>query len=143
MPRHRMARLALGAPVILSVLAWLPGCQEAGPSISGRVTVDDVALSQGTVSLRPLPGTKGPSVGGKIVDGRFRIGPAAGLVPGKYRVEITSLRDTGETVVDPSFGTEVSVATQFLPARFNTRSELEVEVSPSGSAEVTFALSEN
>ena len=133
-------RCLQAALVSCGVLALVAGCQEAGPSIRGRVTVDGSDLVEGAISLRPLPGTSGPSVGGEIVGGQFHIGGDAGLAPGKYRVEITAMQESGETMVDPSFGTEVPVAKQFLPVRYNTNSELVLEVAAGRNEGAAFEL---
>ena len=57
-------------------------------AISGKVTVDGVAIPNGSVSFEPLS-TGGVGSGAVISDGKYSISKADGLPPGKYLVRIT------------------------------------------------------
>ncbi|MBN2294923.1 MAG: hypothetical protein JXM70_21020 [Pirellulales bacterium] len=122
---------------LLSVL----GCGHGGRvSVEGTVTLDGKSLEKGQIQFSPLPGTGGPTAGAKIVDGRFAIPVEGGPFSGKFRVKITQSGPTGRKKLDPRSNTMVDEYTQLLPARYNTESKLEAEVTSSGPNEFEFAL---
>jgi len=52
-----------------------------------------------------------------------------GPSPGPYRVEITAFRGTGEMVPDGDFPDKLEERQeQYIPARYNTQSDLEVQM---------------
>jgi len=134
----RLLRAGLAA-ALLAVAA--PGC-DATPrhALEGTVTLDGQPLPDGYISFRPMAGTPGPTAGGRIVDGRFAISRQDGTFAGKFRVEITATRSTGEKFFDEEVGREVEILAQYLPARYNTQSELTAEVRPDGPNAFSFEL---
>ena len=129
--------------VALGLLLALNGCGDrAGGrlAVQGAVTFDGQSLDGGSISFRPVAGTTGPTAGAKIVDGRFSIPTDKSLFAGKYRVEITATRKTGKQVKDPTFGAMVDQVAQYLPGRYNRRSELTAEVRPGGPNDFKFDL---
>ena len=129
--------------VAMGLLLALNGCSDrAGGrlAVQGEVTLDGQPLGRGSISFRPAAGTTGPTAGAKIVDGRFSIPPGKSLFAGKYRVEITATRKTGQQVKDPTFGAMVDQVAQYLPGRYNRSSELAAEVKPAGSNDFKFDL---
>ena len=109
-------------------------------SLEGTVTVDGRPLAEGMIQFRPLPGTPGPTAGNKIRDGRFSIASERGTFSGKFRVEITAKRETGQKVPDELSDTMVDQFEQYLPARYNSQSELVAEVTDTGPNEFQFEL---
>ena len=83
-------------------LLLLAGCgpQSDRSSLEGTVTLNGQPLAEGSIALRPLPGTRGPTAGGKIANGTFAILPAQGTFTGTFRVEITASRKTGKQTKD-------------------------------------------
>jgi len=136
-PRYLAVGLSLVALFVLAV-----GCSEsARKEVTGTVLLDGEPLPAGQIQLRPLPGTSGPSAGASIVDGKFRIEPKSGPLAGKFRVEITASRPTGEKRrVD--FSDEMTdVYEQYVLHRYNEASELEATVDETGTTELEFELS--
>lgn len=137
----------LSAITCLSLLL-LAGCTRSDGivrcEVRGVVTVDGGPLKTGQVALVPLEGTAGPSVGAEIVGGRFHIGEKQGPVPGRYQVQISANRPTGRQVAagegadDPEMLT--SEIEQFIPEKYNSQSELTVEVQPTGTNKLQFEL---
>ena len=123
------------------VAMGLSGCNRTERlPLEGRVTLDGQPLPKGYVRFSPAPGTPGPTAGGEIIDGKFLIAPDGGPLAGKFRVEITAMRLTGRRVLDPRTNKMTEEYAQCLPGRYNSRSELETEVSPSGPNQFQFSL---
>jgi hypothetical protein len=106
--------------------------------MTGTVTVDGQPLEKGVITFYPNgPGT---TVGGEINAGKFELAREQGATPGKYRVEISAYRATARTEFDVDLNAQVPVEVQILPAKYNVKSELEVEVTDGGSNEFEFQL---
>ncbi|MFN9414523.1 MAG: hypothetical protein ACK57V_19415 [Pirellula sp.] len=106
--------------------------------ISGLVTVDDQPLKKGVITLFPI-GT-GTTVGGEIVDGKFSLPADKGPSVGKYRVEIVAFKTSGKKEFDVDLNKQVDVEVQYLPAKYNTNSTLDCEVSKGSNNEFQFNL---
>ena len=99
--------------------------------VGGTVTWNGGALPDGEVMFIPSDPRTGPAAG-RIVKGEFTFRTK----PGRMRVEIQSARLTGKR--EPVSGTPISEL--FIPARYNTKSELSVEVEPEGANHFDFPL---
>jgi hypothetical protein len=120
--------------------ALLAGCGDSKrQGIEGTVTFDGKPLEKGYVAFTPQPGTTSPTAGAEIKDGRFSIGAAEGVFVGKFRVEIIATRPSNKTVRNFR-GVFPNVDEQFLPARYNSESELSVDVKSNGRNQVKFEL---
>lgn len=109
----------------LMVPLVLCGCGDPGRlfyPVSGTVTVEGKKVEQGDILFIPEDPRWGPE-SGRIVAGEYR----ARVPAGKHRVEITAL-DIGPHTkyLDGS-----PLAANFIPERYNVRSELSAEVSKS------------
>ena len=98
--------------------------------VSGTVTVDGVPLAEGAISFDPADGV-GSVYGGLIRDGRYAFDVAAG----PKRVSILGMKQLGEIGPDGK-----PMASQFLPRKYNTASELTATVEPR-AGEFPFELS--
>lgn len=101
--------------------------------LSGKVAVDGQPVPKGLISFLPQD-KEGQVSGGPIVDGAYAIPEEKGATAGTYRVEIHWNKLTGkktyfegEAIMDETV--------EGLPARYNTESELTVEV---GDDKTTF-----
>lgn len=127
-------------PVVL-IVAALAGCGRGieRVGVAGAVSLDGAPLADGAISFVPLAG--GPSAGCRISDGRFSIPRAQGPGPGRYRVEIVAFETTGRRVEDDDVpGATQAVTRQVIPARYNERSTLEVELGRDGANALEFAI---
>lgn len=127
--------------IVLCLIA-LPfsGCGqgEQYQAMSGSVTVDGAPLKKGIITFYPIgPGT---TAGGQITEGSFDLDISRGASPGKYRVEITASRPTGKKEFDIDLKAEVDIEEQYLPPKYNLKSELTCEVVGSGDNKYEFAL---
>ena len=109
-------------------------------AVEGSVTLDGNPLTDGSISLRPMMGTSGPTAGGKITEGTFSIRPDKGVMAGPYRVEITASRKTGKQVMDTLLGTMVDEYIQYVPEQYNRESDLTADVTEDGPNQFEFNL---
>ena len=127
-----------------SLAGWclVVGCggDSGRKSVEGTVTLDGQPLPSGSVTFVPLPGTKSPTAGAKVVDGKFSIPAQKGTFDGKFRVEITATRASGRKVPDRWTGKLVDDYQQYLPARYNTASKLKADVQTGVSNRFEFSL---
>jgi hypothetical protein len=104
------------------VLLGLVGCGSGGRTlypVSGKVTMDGKKVEQGDILFIPEDPRWGPECG-RISAGEYRAQVAAG----RHRVEITALDIGPQTrYLDGS-----PLASNFIPERYNARSELRAEV---------------
>lgn len=119
--------------LIFIVLA-LAGCDDGDANraeVHGTVTADGQPIQSGTIRFIPTEGTTGPSAGGAIENGKYRLDPTNGPVVGRHRVEIRAQRKSGRQIEsgfpDPP-GTLIDEVVQFIPAHYNDQSDLVVEV---------------
>lgn len=106
----------------------------------GTVTLDGQPLESGCIQFRPLAGTKGPTAGADVIDGKFIVPTRGASFAGMFRVEITSARLTGRKVPSPMGSGMIDEREQFLPARYNSESQLQAEVTAAGPNHFVFAL---
>ena len=109
--------------------------------VSGQVTLEGAPLETGLVRFVPVGGTKSPSVGGEIKQGAFEISADDGPFAGDYRVEITASRGTGVTRYDKVLDINYEEQEQYLPARYNSSTELTAQVTAEETNEFNFDLS--
>ena len=117
-----------------------PGGPPRG-AVEGKVTLDGVAIEQGSINFRPTGDTKGPAAGGAITKGRYRLSGAEGPVVGRNRVEIYAPGKSGREVSAPmgNPGEMTHEIVETVPARYNTQSTLERDVTP-GNNTLNFDL---
>lgn len=102
-------------------------------AVSGKVTVDGVAVPNGSVSFEPLS-KGGVGSGAVITKGKYSISKSDGLPPGKYRVQITGDDGTnfGVSAGKMPGDEEMPSRKQLVPASWNSSSKQEIEVKAEG-----------
>lgn len=100
-------------------------------SVSGSVMFNEQLVEQGTIEFIATGNTSAPSAGGAIVNGQYEI-TEKGPVFGHYKVQIQAMRKTGRMVnAGPQTGgAQVEEVKQFIPAQYNSRTTIEVEIKP-------------
>jgi len=137
-----LAVLAVAGYFVMRANAPGTGAGPQRAAVHGQVTLNGKPLDTGMIVLVPAGDTKGPSAGATLTGGTFRIAAAGGPVVGRYRVEIKANRKTGRMVKPRSpvgKSKQVEEVEQVVPSRYNTASELEIEIKP-GRNRVTFDL---
>jgi hypothetical protein len=122
-----------GAVLLQAAVIAATGCGAANEpprvGVSGKVTLGAEPLPTGTITFVPV--VSGPAATGPINEGSYSIGRAEGPGPGKYRVEIYSVRPTGKQVRDRGNPQEpLAEQRNVVPRRYNTESELKADVKP-------------
>lgn len=120
----------------VAALAAQAGCGSTSARtyvVTGTVTLDGAALPQGDITFRSLDPDV-PSDAGKISNGSFRFQARAG----KKRVEIYASRIVPGSEKNGLMGRPKRE--EIVPTRYNTRSELEVDVTAEGANAFSFEL---
>jgi hypothetical protein len=122
----------------LAILTLTLGCGDSGaPSraaVKGTVTLNGEPIAEGSITFLPTGTANGPTTGGSIVNGRYSIARANGVVVGENRVEIIGNRKTGKMTRDPSNPSrEIDQAEQFVPEKFNRQTEIVKTVGASAN----------
>lgn len=140
----------LGVLSVVFGLLLLTGCGSKNPSgrvaISGKVTLDGAPLEQGSIKFEPMgaPAATGAvNSGAPIENGEYELPEENGLLPGKYRVSISSPEQTGSGTTDPmqamNEASQKPVGDR-VPAKYNVKSELSVDFANGGPTEFNFDL---
>ena len=103
--------------------------------VSGVVTFDGVPIEKGDIIFRPTDG-KGGADAGVIAAGGFSFRSK----PGTKTVEIAAPRQVPGKTTTGIDGKPIPVDEQYIPARYNEKSTLSVEVQKSGRNEFRFEL---
>jgi hypothetical protein len=126
---------ALGAGGLLLGLLALAGCGDGMAGVSGTVKLDDVPVQEGAIAFFPKDG-KTRTTGGPIIDGHYSVRVPVGVM----KVTITAPKVTGKKKL---YNTPNSpwglIRTETVPARYNQKSKLELDVQP-GTNEKDFNL---
>lgn len=129
----------------MSVLPACAGCNRGNgldlQEISGNVSWNSQPLDNGTIQFSPVA-TDGLAGGSVIAEGKYLIPRQKGLPPGKYAVRI-SAADPKSGVPRSSAhapGDESPPLKELLPERYNSKSELSVEVKSGGGNTFNFEL---
>lgn len=114
----------LVAAVWLLGFCLLIGCSgsKTHGTVNGTVTLDGEPLSEGTVRFVPTEGDS-QTASAIITDGQF----VAEVPIGTVRMEYSAPKVMGKQSMIPG-GPEVDIVGELLPARYNLRSELTMNV---------------
>ncbi|WP_417383537.1 hypothetical protein [Gimesia sp.] len=129
-----MKSLLLLSSVVLGLT--FSGCSssEPGPErviVTGNVTFDGKPVSQGEIWFIPAAGREAPQAGAIIKEGQYRVENKGGVPIGACQVKITADRPKEDVKIVADGGPEEIPTTQYLPARFNDKTELTVEIESS------------
>jgi hypothetical protein len=124
---------------VAALVSW--GCSSSSDRsrVHGAVRYNGEPVDDGGIAFIPEEGnTTEVRATGIIQDGYYDLDNKHGPYPGKYRVEIYWNKKTGRTITGKSGATK-DERRQALPAKYNERTELKVEVKP-GSNRLDFDL---
>jgi hypothetical protein len=107
--------------------------------VKGVVSYNGEPVDDGGIAFLPEDGGAAQfRATGEILDGHYDLDDKRGPAPGKYKVEIFWNKKTGRQIKGASGATR-DERSQVLPAKFNTNTELKVEVK-SGTNTLDFDL---
>ena len=127
-----LSRMWMGG--ILGWLLVLSGCGASSDNlpreaVSGSVTIEGQPLAKGTIQFAPTSDKLPTTATAGINDGKYSIPRAEGLVPGTYKVAITSFDEVAETKSLHGLPGKVAPPPKNLISKqFNTDSNLTAEV---------------
>jgi hypothetical protein len=130
MPR-RISLLFVLVPVLICCGCGSPGEEVQRAAVTGTVTFDGEPVATGMILFVPEPGVKGPPVPVTIIAGEFQTDAAKGPTVGSNGIQITATRKTGKVITFQ--GEQSDEIVQYIPARYNERSELRQVVSATES----------
>jgi hypothetical protein len=118
----------------VAAILMVAGCNDAGPKtylVTGTVTLDGQPLKEADILFLPLDTSLGPDAG-RIRDGHFAFRAKAGR-------KLVQIRTSRPVRINTAMG-ETTVWKNNLPARYNSQSILQAEVTPEGDKEFTYEL---
>jgi hypothetical protein len=128
------------------MLAAVHGCQEASNdtlAVAGKVAVDGKPLEDGRITFISL-GEGGMRTSAEIENGEFSIQPKFGVKTGEQVVQIEAYRKSNRPIQPSGLLTAERAAKgaveQYLPAKYNTQSQLKVQVLSGGDNFLEFKL---
>jgi hypothetical protein len=135
------------APLVTAILIVLTcvGCNRGAKldlqAVSGKVSLQSRPLVNGTIMFAPAA-NDGLAGGSAIADGKYSIPKQKGLPPGKYKVQISSADQRGVAPVAANHapGNESPPLQELVPEKYNSKSELSVEVKSGGGNTFNFDL---
>jgi len=116
----------------------LTGCGPSGPNlhrVAGTVTFDGKPVEEGRIQFRAVDGDQ-RAFSGMIESGEYELE----TVSGKMSVEITASRIVPGKFDESNPGEKVPVGEMYIPARYNSQTELTAEVPEGGAKQVDFVL---
>jgi hypothetical protein len=106
--------------------------------VSGEVKYAGELIPNGQVVFYPTDDTPGPATAATITAGKYLADAKGGVPAGKHRVMIEAYR---APTARPGINVEDLGREQYIPAKYNTRSELTTELNEAESpAQRDFAL---
>jgi hypothetical protein len=122
------ARFVYLSAVIAILAVVISGCGGPRGAVSGTVTVDGTPIENGTITFDPEDGKGKGKTAAEIVGGKYELPADRGPLPGKYKVEFTSQKKTGNKLPTGDGDQMRDETAQVLPAKFNTQSTYNVEI---------------
>jgi hypothetical protein len=119
----------------LLFLSAFAGCTDSDDplrgEVRGEVTLDGQPIDDGSISFEPIEDNVGPTSGGSIEAGHYRVRQSNGPAIGTNRVEINVPRKTGRQIPHPANpGATIDEIVEAAPPKYNERSEQVVDVKP-------------
>jgi hypothetical protein len=138
------AKISVSSLLTLMAMSALLGCSNPDSgraSVSGKVTFDGEPVKTGQIEFEPQG--QGRFGIAQIVDGAYQMPSQQGPTSGKYTVRITANRPSGkpaQSMPEASGRPAGESYEQYIPAKYNERSELTVEIGAEPDAVHDFAL---
>jgi hypothetical protein len=125
------------------ILSGCGGAQDDLPrqTVAGTVKLQGEPLKSGLIQFQPASPDASTAGGAGIVDGEYSIPKAEGLVPGAYKVSITSVAEAAAPLPPSATpGDPVSKVKDPIPAQYNATTQLNARVTKEGPNKFDFDL---
>ena len=112
-------------------------------AVSGTVTLDGEPLASGAIQFFPATNAGGIAVSGgsPVEGGRFWIARENGLVPGRYNVAINAAEpESHDRRTKGAVRKGFAPIKDLIPAKYNAKTTLKVEIDKGGSDSLKFDL---
>ncbi|HET6576657.1 MAG TPA: hypothetical protein VFG68_23870 [Fimbriiglobus sp.] len=133
-----------GYLAVLVAAAGLAGCGGGTnkKAVSGTVTWKSQPLATGMIRFLPVEAGGQTETGAVITDGKFDIPKEQGLLPGKYKVAISSPDPkSGQGPADAAPGERGGYpATERIAAKYNSKTVLTADVTADGKNHFEFQV---
>jgi len=132
--------------IVSLAVSQMIGCGGDGlprQAVSGSISLNGKPLKSGVVNFVPQSADMPTQSGAAVIEGKYSITRATGLVPGKYKVVISSGEGSAEKKVDTVSdlpGMAPHPAKEAIPPEYNNNSTLEANVTAGGSNVFEFNL---
>jgi len=132
-----MSKKIFSGLIIAALFVTFVGCGKSDGrlAITGNVTFEGSPLAEGAITFFPIGGS-GVSSGGSIVQGAY----TSDIMPGKYAVQITANRKTGKMLPSNPGDPPLEEFEQYIPAKYNKKSELTIDVENKRKQTFDFTL---
>lgn len=136
--------IAFGFAVTTLASSGCGGSSDGLPreAVSGAVTVDGLPLESGAIQF--FPASKGGGIavsgGSPVEGGEFSIDRESGLVPGRYKVAINAAEPENLGRRAKGHARKGAPIKDMIPAKYNSKTELEVEIEKGGSNRLKLEL---
>ncbi|MDA0836007.1 MAG: hypothetical protein O3A29_22270 [Planctomycetota bacterium] len=107
-------------------------------TVSGTVTYNAQPIEKGEIRFIPKAGTEGPMATGAIVNGDYTVTAAGGVPIGDHKVEIMAYIELPKPANAPPIAP--TPREQYIPEKYNTKTELDFTVPSGGETKKDFAL---
>jgi len=116
--------------------------REPVQGLSGTVRIGGKPMARGMVRFISIDGDSPWAYGGYVSNGRYEVPEAEGLGPAKYVVEFSSIRsDEVDRLRSSRYrGEEKPEPKEEIPAQYNLRSEVRLDLSSGTVLEADFDL---
>lgn len=136
--------LALGGLLAATGFGCGGGGEDTLPreAVSGTILFEGAPLTQGSIQFMPMAQSEtGAATAGasSITDGKYSIAQEQGLVPGAYKVIISSA-PPGEPVTEEMPGMAPPTPRDLIPAKYNASTTLNAEIKAGVDNDINFDL---
>lgn len=128
----------------LAVLFAAAGCgsevnTDGRLAINGNITLDGAPVQSGSIRFEPEGGQT--ASGATIAEGKYEIPADKGLKPGKYRVFINATEpDAEQRSAEDLMNNPGPPKKELIPAKYNKKSDVTVEVTEAGPNQFDFPI---
>lgn len=110
--------------------------------LRGSVRLEGRPLAKGTVHFIPIESVYNRSAAGTIANGEYVVPQEFGLAPGKYQVQVSSIRaeEITRALESQLNGEEAAELREEVPDRYNAKSEIYLDLTEGGVLEMDLDL---